>query len=182
MIVRALVVAAALLVALPSLGQEAPSVEQIVRALRPAGADASPRLMMRGVRAESRPEPPKGSPPPTINLRVHFDFGSARLSTDTLIVLDNLGRALNDPALKPYRFLIAGHTDGMGSPEANLRISEARARAVADYLTRTHAIARERLLVQGFGATQLLDPADPANSLNRRVQVTTLGRISENQP
>lgn len=154
-----------------------PSSEDIVRQLRPAepmmrSPDAGMRLMRRGVAVESAPEQP--TPPPTIDLSVNFEFGSARLTSDAVIVLDNLGRALNDPDLKRYRFVVAGHTDGVGSDAVNLRLSEARARSVTQYLAEKHGVGAERLTAKGFGFRQLLYPNDPANALNRRVQITTL--------
>jgi outer membrane protein OmpA-like peptidoglycan-associated protein len=130
------------------------------------------RLMMRGVKADPVPDRPEA--PPSIDLSVNFEFGSARLTSDAVIVLDNLGRALNDPDLKAYRFIIAGHTDGVGSDAVNLRLSEARAHSVTQYLAHKHGVAPERLTAKGFGFRQLLYPNDPANALNRRVQITTL--------
>lgn len=155
--------------ALP-LAAQTPSVDDIVRKLRPA--EPQMRLMMRGVAVEAPPAEP--GPPPSIDLSVNFEFGSARLSSDAVIVLDNLGRALQDPTLQAYRFTVAGHTDGVGSDAVNLRLSEARARAVARYLSEKHRVDTARLTAQGLGFRQLLYPNDPANALNRRVQITTL--------
>jgi outer membrane protein OmpA-like peptidoglycan-associated protein len=182
-LVRVCLILAALCAAAPSYAQQnAPSVDEIVNKLRPAAGPAAgtaPGLSFRGVRIEQQPDapaqPPQPAAAPSIDLSVNFEFGSARLSVDSRIVLDNLGRALNDPSLKPYRFVVAGHTDAKGRPEVNMRLSEARARSVTTYLVREHGIAPDRLVAKGFGATQLLYKDDPDNALNRRVQITTQG-------
>lgn len=154
----------------PPLAAQTPSVDEIVRKLRPA--EPGMRLMMRGVTVESGTAEPAA--PPSIDLSVNFEFGSARLSSDAIIVLDNLGRALQDPALRSYSFLVAGHTDGVGSDQTNLRLSDARAHSVTRYLSEKHGVGTDRLTAKGFGFRQLLYPNEPANALNRRVQITTV--------
>lgn len=172
---RFLLACAALLVAVSAAAQQpTPSVQDIIQKLRPAPNFSTRSLSLRGVTVEQPDAPPKPATPPSIDLSVNFEFGSARLTTDARIVLDNLGRALMDPALKPYHFLIAGHTDAVGRPDFNLRLSDARARSVAEYLEHVRGVAPERLTTKGYGATRLLYQDDPTNALNRRVQITTI--------
>jgi outer membrane protein OmpA-like peptidoglycan-associated protein len=45
-----------------------------------------------------------------------------------------LGRALSDPRLAGNTFLIAGHSDGRGSADCNVDLSQKRAEAVRLYL------------------------------------------------
>jgi len=111
----------------------------------------------------------------SIDLAVNFEYASATLTADARIVLDNLGQALSDAALRESRFSVAGHTDARGGDAYNLNLSRLRARAVAEYLVRQHGIDARRLDVEGFGRSRLLDPANPASALNRRVQITNLG-------
>lgn len=111
----------------------------------------------------------------SIDLAVNFEYASARLTPDARIVLDNLGQALSDAALRDSRFSVAGHTDTRGGDAYNLNLSRQRARAVADYLQRQRGITAQRLLVAGFGRSRLLDPANPESAVNRRVQITNLG-------
>ena len=47
-------------------------------------------------------------------------------------VLDSLVSTMN--AHKDYRWEIGGYTDGVGSAEYNIKLSERRAKAVVDYL------------------------------------------------
>jgi outer membrane protein OmpA-like peptidoglycan-associated protein len=170
----ALVLACAL--AAPAAAQRAPmpSVEDIVRKLaRPKLGEED--LRDSAVRIEGRRQRAEAGPPGSIDLAVNFEYASARLTPDARIVLDNLGQALADPALRDARFSIAGHTDARGSDAYNLGLSKRRAQAVADYLRRQHRIAPSRLGIEGFGRSRLLDPANPESEVNRRVQITNLG-------
>jgi hypothetical protein len=84
--------------------------------------------------------------------------------------LDKLAEALASPELKQHRFLIAGHTDGVGTDEFNLDLSYRRAQAVRDYLA-THGIDKHRIAVKGWGRSRLKDVAHPDSGVNRRVEV-----------
>lgn len=158
----------------PSAAQQArmPSVEEIIKKLtQPQITEKD--LMNDAVSVEGRRARVEESR--SIDLAVNFEYASAILTPDARIVLDNLGHALNDPALSPSRIRVAGHTDARGSDAYNLLLSRKRARSVADYLVRQHHIDLQRLTVDGFGRSQLLDPANPASAVNRRVQITNLG-------
>ncbi len=160
----------------PAAAQRAPmpSVEDIVRKLtKPKVGDED--LRNNAVQVEGRRPRAAAEPAGSIDLAVNFEYASAALTPDARIVLDNLGRALADPALRDARFRIAGHTDARGGDAYNLALSKRRAKSVADYLARQHRIGAARLSVEGFGRSQLLDPANPESAVNRRVQVTNLG-------
>lgn len=91
-------------------------------------------------------------------------------------MLDTLGKALTDPALKDSRFQVAGHTDASGSDAVNLSLSQQRAQTVAAFLQREYGIGAKRLQVNGFGRSKLLDAANPLSAVNRRVQIVNLGQ------
>ena len=174
----------------PALAQGNPSAAEITRGLdfRQDGAD-------RGLhRADpARPPPALGAGPaqsgpgarapsaaarlPTVNLSVLFRTGSAELTPEARLTLDELGRALSGPALAPYRFRIEGHTDTVGDPGANMALSGRRAAAVAAYLTARFGVDRARLQAVGMGDGALLVPTGPGvpEPRNRRVQVVNLG-------
>jgi len=101
---------------------------------------------------------------------VHFAFGSAALSRETRATLD---QALD--CLKDGRYQVAGHADKVGNSAANQKLSEARAKAVFEYL-RSMGIDANRLSVIGFGDTRPI--ADNATAegraQNRRVAFTRL--------
>ena len=109
--------------------------------------------------------------PLSVNLYVNFEFNSAELTSDARITLDQLGTALRDPKLAAFSFVIAGHTDGVGSPDFNQKLSERRAEAVRSYMINQYGIAANRLSAKGYGKSQLLDPDHPEDGVNRRVQV-----------
>lgn len=107
----------------------------------------------------------------SISLEVYFEFGSATITSRARVQLAALGRALTAPQLIPYRYLIAGHTDTVGSETYNLDLSRRRALAVRDYLITTFPIDPRRLLAVGFGFHHLKRPETPRAAINRRVDV-----------
>ncbi len=109
--------------------------------------------------------------PAAINLWVTFAFDSAQLSTDTRITLDELARALRGPRLGGKNFVLAGHTDAVGTAGYNQTLSERRAKAVRDYLAGPGQVPAQRLKAEGWGFSRPLNTADPAAAENRRVEV-----------
>ncbi|WP_431280526.1 OmpA family protein [Humitalea sp. 24SJ18S-53] len=111
------------------------------------------------------------------SLTVNFPSGSATLSPAAIAAIAPLGRALNDPALAPFRFRIEGHTDTVGDSALNAALSKRRAEAVRDYLIRQYNVAPVRLEAVGLGESQLLiaTPDQVPEQRNRRVQVLNLG-------
>lgn len=158
-----------------------PSTREIVEQLTPASGEFQSRsfepktrsISAKGISVEGRKIPVEEKP--SIDLDVNFEYASAQLTADARIILDNLGRALTDPALRNSHFLLAGHTDTSGGDAYNLALSKRRAQAVADYLTRQYGVEASHLKVEGYGRTKLLDPENPQSAINRRVQVANLG-------
>ncbi|MBI1385370.1 MAG: OmpA family protein [Rhizobiales bacterium] len=113
----------------------------------------------------------------SIDLTVHFDLDSDRITREALPVLNELAHALLDPELEASRILIAGHTDARGDNEYNLDLSNRRALAIRDFLVTQHGVEPERLEIVGYGEE---DPAvdDPYDGRNRRVQIVNLGETS----
>lgn len=126
------------------------------------------------VEAVSAPPPSPPAPPPAkqkLVLRgVRFDFDRATLGPEARPVLDEAIAAL--AADEGVDVVVEGYTDSVGAEAYNLRLSERRARAVADYLA-AGGIAAARLGVKGYGE------ADPVASnatadgraQNRRVEL-----------
>lgn len=113
---------------------------------------------------------------PKIDLEITFDYNSWAISPRAVPVLVNLGRALSDPDLKGTVFLVGGHTDAAGSPEYNLDLSQKRAHAVREYLSRNFGIPVDALVAIGFGKEQIKLPHDPLAEANRRVQVVNIAK------
>lgn len=108
------------------------------------------------------------------DLHVRFEPGSATLAPSAGAQLRELAAALNGDLLEPFRFEIRGHTDATGSEEANVRLGEARAEAVATQLHEDHAVSLSRIKAVGVGESELVRPDQPENAINRRVEVRTL--------
>jgi OmpA-OmpF porin, OOP family len=153
----------------PAPPQPAQTSSDIVERLTPPPPGGAPRSLTRG-----RVTIQEG--PPTIDMRIQFELDSAQLDFVGTSMVDRLGTALADPKLAAYRFEIAGHSDASGVSDYNLRLSTQRANAVRDYLITKHRIAPERLSATGYGSSKPINAANPNDSVNRRVQITNLGR------
>jgi outer membrane protein OmpA-like peptidoglycan-associated protein len=68
-------------------------------------------------------------------------------------------------------FLIEGHTDAVGSDQANLALSDRRAEAVAEALTGAFGIPPENLATQGYGEQYLKINTQKPERENRRVTI-----------
>ena len=101
---------------------------------------------------------------------VLFNFNSAKFVGDDTYLMDEAARILL--ANPDIDVEIMGHTDNVGNPEYNRRLSERRAQAVHDYFL-SKGIADERMDVRGFGSDVPLVPNDTAENraLNRRVEL-----------
>ncbi len=112
------------------------------------------------------------APAPGLALDLAFESGSARLRPESGRTLGHLYAAMISPQLRAERFVIEGHTDAVGSPTANLRLSQRRADEVAGYLMAL-GVAPERLRAVGRGSADPADPLHPRAAVNRRVRVVT---------
>lgn len=67
--------------------------------------------------------------------------------------------------------VIEGHTDNVGTPMDNMKLSQARAQSVVDYLADNSHIARSRLTAMGYGDTRPVadNSTDDGKRLNRRI-------------
>ena len=113
-------------------------------------------------------------PAPSVDLAVEFDFGKATLRPDGAAQLDALAVALRDPGFANNQFVVSGHTDAVGAADANDRLSCERALTTKRYLSERHGIAANRLVAMGFGASMLVNRADPKAAANRRVEIKLL--------
>lgn len=111
---------------------------------------------------------------PNIDLEINFDYNSADISNKALSSVQALGRALTNPDLKGSTFIVAGHTDAVGSEAYNQDLSERRADSIKRYLTDKFGIAGTDLVTVGYGKTKLKDPSHPTAEVNRRVQVVNM--------
>ncbi len=104
---------------------------------------------------------------------VLFDFDKATIRPSAVRVLEAVAGAARQTGERAIR--IEGHTDAVGSPAYNQRLSEQRAASVSDWLVRS-GISAARLRAQGFGATRPVAPNrnaagadDPAGRQRNRI-------------
>ena len=114
-----------------------------------------------------------GEPRPSLSLLIQFDFNSAKVSTESAGLLNNLATALNSPSLRDARFAVEGHTDAVGAASVNQKLSQTRAAAVAAYLEKK-GVDSARLSAMGKGFSELAEPSDPKSAANRRVRIVNL--------
>jgi hypothetical protein len=105
-----------------------------------------------------------------VEYRVFFPLGKARLSADDERLVDQAAEEFLSTG--SARIDVTGHTDTTGSADFNMRLSEERARMVADELER-RGIAASSIVVLGRGQNDLLIPTadgvlEPGN---RRVEI-----------
>ena len=100
---------------------------------------------------------------------VEFEFNSAVITPLGEELLDEVLAALRQFPNVPIE--IAGHTDNVGSPEANLELSEERARAVLAYLVDRGEDAA-RFVVTGYGEAQPVadNGTESGRARNRRIE------------
>jgi outer membrane protein OmpA-like peptidoglycan-associated protein len=111
---------------------------------------------------------------PNIDLDIQFDYNSADISTTSLPSVQALGKALSDANLKGSTFVVAGHTDAVGSEAYNQDLSERRADSIKRYLTEKYGINGTDLVTVGYGKTKPKNPNAPLDPVNRRVQVVNM--------
>lgn len=100
-----------------------------------------------------------------------FDTNKAVIKLDSNASLEEMAKALKaDPSLKVF---IVGHTDNEGVVEANLALSQKRAEAVVEALSKRFGIAADRLQARGVAnfvpVAGNLSPEGRAK--NRRVEM-----------
>ena len=113
-----------------------------------------------------------------LGAEVLFDTGKftlRRAATQSLQQLANLMQSY--PGLP---VIIEGHTDSVGKPEANQRLSEDRANAVKQWLTTHAGLLPGCITTHGLGQTQPIATNDTADGRqkNRRVEI----RIQKRKP
>jgi outer membrane protein OmpA-like peptidoglycan-associated protein len=132
-------------------------------------------------------EPGKPSPDPTKNgcpqfirlegsavrilQQVHFAFGKADILPDSFPILEEIASLLKaNPNI--HRMSIDGHTDDRGAADLNLRLSQARATSVMNWLVGKGGVEPKRLEAHGYGKTRPIETnkTEEGRTANRRVE------------
>ncbi|MDO8999658.1 MAG: OmpA family protein [Bacteroidota bacterium] len=98
-----------------------------------------------------------------------FDVNKSQILEQSFKELKELASYLkNNPN---YKIELIGHTDNIGSEEDNIKLSEARAKEVANYLIK-EGVEAKRISYKGYGSEQPIKPnTSEENKLeNRRVE------------
>jgi outer membrane protein OmpA-like peptidoglycan-associated protein len=152
----------------PTIAQTTPQTKQ--------PTTKGPETKQPPTKQPKQPKQPKTSTPDTTNLgpaielkNVFFDFNKSELRPESRTELRYLVDLLK--AHPQYKIQIEGHTDSVGTAAYNMKLSEARANAVKQYLI-TQGIAAKRLTAKGFGATRPLDTnaTEEGRQKNRRTE------------
>jgi OOP family OmpA-OmpF porin len=101
---------------------------------------------------------------------LEFDFGKATIRAKSYPSLNRVARLLTE---KNFSLKLAGHTDNVGSNDANMRLSKDRAESIRSYLVSQGANA-SRIEATGYGETQPIASNKTAKGrqANRRVEFT----------
>jgi outer membrane protein OmpA-like peptidoglycan-associated protein len=114
-----------------------------------------------------------------INEKVFFELNKATIKPESFGLLDEVADTLiKNPRIKLVE--VQGHTDTAGPDAKNLKLSDARAKSVMDYLV-SKGVAKERLVAKGYGESKPLVPTPKgqketpeAAEQNRRVEFIIL--------
>lgn len=113
---------------------------------------------------------------------IFYDFDKATLRPESFPPLDTVAQLLSqNPAIIVE---IGANTDSKGDDKYNMRLSQARAQSVVDYLVQK-GIPVERLQAKGYGETNQIAPNTLPNGkdnpegrqLNRRTEFKIIGTI-----
>jgi len=148
------------------------SAEEIIKQLAPPDPATAPAP---AAGAEGRTRSLRNLKPVarSIDMSINFEFNSAKITPDSLPVLEQLSIAMKANQLAQTRFMIEGHTDAKGSARYNLDLSARRAQSVVTYL-QSKGVEAVRLESVGKGFTELLNNTDPLAAENRRVRIKAM--------
>lgn len=103
-----------------------------------------------------------------------FDTNKSILKPSSFKILDELGNILIENS--SVNISITGHTDNVGKVADNQKLSENRAKAVAEYFKTKYKISPSRLEIYGKGASEPLNEnaSEKDKMQNRRVEFVVI--------
>lgn len=110
-------------------------------------------------------------------MMINFEHDSTKILSESLPMLDSVGRMLSLPKVREEVLVIEGHTDASGTERYNDKLSVRRAKAIKSYLTDSYEVDPQRLVTIGHGETALHDAETPTNPINRRVEFRSIDAI-----
>jgi OOP family OmpA-OmpF porin len=101
---------------------------------------------------------------------LEFQFGKSAIAESSLPYLDKVASMMVD---KGFSLKLGGHTDNIGSEEANMKLSKDRAEAIKNYLV-SQGVNNGKVEAVGYGESQPIATNKTAagRQKNRRVEFT----------
>ena len=115
----------------------------------------------------------KGLPAPPqrlcMSLKMEFETDSAKIDPAYYDQVNAVGEYMRK--YPSTTAVIEGHTDSLGTPEHNQRLSQQRADSVVNYLVENFGVDASRLSAKGYGATRRIayNDTEEGRRLNRRI-------------
>ncbi|MBZ0105162.1 MAG: OmpA family protein [Sulfuricella denitrificans] len=105
-----------------------------------------------------------------LTLYVNFDTGKATIKADSNKTLDDAAGALK--AASTLKIEVGGHTDNVGTPQTNQKLSADRAQSVMTALVQ-RGVASNRLTAKGYGQSAPVadNRSEEGRARNRRVEL-----------
>ncbi|MEZ5148519.1 MAG: OmpA family protein [Bacteroidales bacterium] len=104
---------------------------------------------------------------------IFFETGKADLKPESYLELAKAVELMNaNPSMVVE---VGGHTDNVGSDEANMKLSHDRAKSVRDFMVKA-GVASERLMAKGYGETEPVasNETPEGRQANRRTEFVIL--------
>ena len=104
---------------------------------------------------------------------IFYDFDKATLRPESVSELDRLLELLHNNTT--MKIELSSHTDSKGTDDYNMKLSQARAQSVVDYLI-NKGINKDRLVAKGYGESQPIatNDTDEGRQMNRRSEFKIL--------
>lgn len=113
--------------------------------------------------------------PVTISLNIEFDTAKAVVKPEYHGKIAEAAKYLQD--FPGTTAVVEGHTDARGSDKYNMKLSQARAESVKNYMVDKFGIAASRLTAKGYGESRPIadNKTQAGMQKNRRVDVVVSG-------
>jgi len=107
--------------------------------------------------------------------KIYFDFNKATIKPASFPLLAEIAEVINNnPQIRLIE--VGGHSDNVGNEGYNLNLTQARADAVVNHLTKSGHVDPSRLKAVGYGDTRPIDTneTEEGRAMNRRVEFNIL--------
>jgi outer membrane protein OmpA-like peptidoglycan-associated protein len=145
---------------LGGLGEKADTMKQSAKKARTASDAAAETLTKKLKKVQNEKGP------------IRFKKGKADVDPACDRTMKQIAKILKETP--GFHVQVDGHTDNVGDPESNRKLSQARAEAVVKYLVKKKGADAKRLSAKGWGDTQAIADNKTAKgrAKNRRVDFT----------